>query len=263
MPSIREPARRCAIALAALLAAAVAVEDALAGEPRSYPDLCEQAILHGAAAGGVPVEVLHAVALTETGRWHQGRLRPWPWAVNREGRGYWFASRDEALAFARLSLAEGRRSFDLGCFQINYHWHGARFPSLEAMADPMGGAAYAARFLRELYEEFGSWSAAAGAYHSRTPEFARRYRARFEEILAGLDSRLASAPPAAATKAAAADRASARQVRGPRIITIQPPAADETPAGDERAATSARSVIVHRPGEVLDPSDVQIAATTY
>ena len=76
------------------------------------------------AAPGVPQDVLHAISLTETGRAQGGRLRPWPWAINREGKGFWFKNRDEALAFAKASLAEGRRSFDVGCFQINYHWHG-------------------------------------------------------------------------------------------------------------------------------------------
>ena len=113
-----------------------------------------------------------------------GRLRPWPWAINREGKGYWFGSRDEALAFARASLAEGRPSFDVGCFQINYRYHGQNFPSLEAMFDPDTGAAYAAQFLRSLYR--GDWSAAAGAYHSQTPTRASVYRARFDRILAGL-----------------------------------------------------------------------------
>ena len=56
--------------------------------------------------------------------------------------------------------------------QINYRWHGHAFPSLEAMFDPEWTATYAAQFLRTLYEERGDWSAAAGAYHSLTPELA-------------------------------------------------------------------------------------------
>ena len=43
-------------------------------------DLCERAIINGARRGGVPVEVLHAVALTETGKRQDGRLRAWAWA---------------------------------------------------------------------------------------------------------------------------------------------------------------------------------------
>ena len=129
-----------------------------AGDPSA---ICERAIVEGARRSGVPESVLHAISLTETGRPDGGRLRPWPWAVNREGQGYWFKTRDEALAFARASLAAGRPSFDVSCFQINYRHHGHNFPSLEAMFDPDTAADYAALFLRGLYSELGSWSSAA------------------------------------------------------------------------------------------------------
>lgn len=192
-------------------------------------EICERAIVAGARAVGVPEEVLHAISLTETGRPDGGRLRPYPWAINREGQGYWFKTRDEALAFAQASAAAGRRSFDVGCFQINYYWHGDNFPSLEAMFDPEAGAVYAARFLQSLYLERGNWLAAAGAYHSQTPARASVYSARFERILAGLggstdlEMAVASAAPEPAPVAAepAASRKSrTRMSRGPKIITI-------------------------------------------
>lgn len=169
------------LALAATLAAPVIAED-----PEYSAALCEQAIANGARRGGVPPEVLHAVALTETGRNQNGRMRPWPWAINREGEGFWFKTREEALAFAQDSLAANRLSFDVGCVQINYRWHGRAFPSIERMFDPEYTATYAAQFLRNLYEERGNWSEAAGAYHSLTPDKAGIYRKRFDQVLAGL-----------------------------------------------------------------------------
>lgn len=185
---------------------------------------CERAIA-GAGARNVPQSVLHAISLTETGRMLNGRLRPWPWAINREGRGHWFSNREEALAFARRSVAEGRRSFDVGCFQINYHWHGHNFDSLEAMFDPDVGAAYAARFLDELYNEKRDWSAAAGAYHSRTPHYASKYRARFDRILANIDGTpivvAAASEAEAAPESPARVRASReRMKKKPLVITI-------------------------------------------
>jgi hypothetical protein len=50
------------------------------------------------------------------------------------------------------------------------------------MFDPLANARYAARFLSGLFLETGNWSDAAGAYHSRTPEHAARYRNRFDRI---------------------------------------------------------------------------------
>ena len=188
-----------ALALGVSLACLLPTSSARAESLEAGAATCERAIAAGAVRGNVPEGVLQAISLTETGRPLGGRLRPWPWAINREGQGYWFSSRDEAIAFARASLAEGRRSFDVGCFQINYLWHGANFASLEAMFDPDTGADYAARFLTDLYSARGDWSLAAGAYHSQTPDKAQVYRARFDRILADLGGqplRVAAAPDA-------------------------------------------------------------------
>lgn len=148
--------------------------------------VCEQAAVAAAGRTGVPASVLRAISLTETGRKQGGRLRAWPWTVNMEGEGRWFDSPREALAYVSGEFGRGARSFDIGCFQINYRWHGDAFDSVEEMFDPLANALYAAQFLTDLYAEFGSWSAAAGAFHSRTPEFAERYRARFDQIRADL-----------------------------------------------------------------------------
>jgi hypothetical protein len=50
------------------------------------------------------------------------------------------------------------------------------------MFNPERNALYAAHFLIELHREFGSWTEAAGAYHSRTPEHADRYKAKFSDL---------------------------------------------------------------------------------
>jgi hypothetical protein len=214
--------------LALLLPAALPAAPALAD---AGAEICERAIVSGAIREGVPQEVLHAISLTETGRPEGGRLRPWPWAINREGKGFWFKNRADALAFAKASLAEGRPSFDVGCFQINYYWHGQNFPSVETMFDPDAGAKYAAQFLRSLYR--GNWSAAAGAYHSQTPSRAGIYRARFDRILAGLGGApltvtAAAEPVETPAEPAAPRRSRTRLSRGPKIITIPPTA--EAPA---------------------------------
>ncbi|PZQ52363.1 MAG: tail length tape measure protein [Rhodovulum sulfidophilum] len=193
--------------------------------------LCEAAIVNGARRGGVPPEVLLGVALTETGRKSNGRIRPYPWAINREGKGYWFKSRDEAIAFARDSLAAGRRSFDVGCVQINYRWHGHAFPSLEDMFDPEWTATYAAQFLRTLYEERGSWSEAAGAYHSLTPDLAAIYRQRFDRLLADLgpgdlpdaETLVARATPDARRSSRSARREAQRRALAEQIARAGPP----------------------------------------
>ncbi|KAA0909638.1 lytic transglycosylase domain-containing protein [Aquicoccus porphyridii] len=151
--------------------------------------ICERAGVIAAQEHGIPAAVLRAITRTETGRARHGRLSSWPWTANVAGKGYWFDNRDEALRFLREQVATGQRNFDVGCFQVNYRWHRHGFASLDTMIDPMVNARYAARFLGELYGEKGNWSDAVGAYHSRTPEHARRYlktyKVHFAAVTAG------------------------------------------------------------------------------
>ena len=182
--SIRPCARALLAALSLLVCAHALPHRAAASQDPAA--LCDQVAHEAARQSGVPVDVLKAISLNETGRKRGGAFRPWPWTVNMEGKGHWFETEDEARAYVYKEYKRGARSFDVGCFQINYKWHGEAFRSIDEMFDPLANALYAARFLRTLYEEQGDWGRTAGAYHSRTPEFANRYQARFERLLAGL-----------------------------------------------------------------------------
>ena len=157
-------------------------------------DQCLHAARQAGEESGVPYDVLAAITLTETGRTRQARTQPWPWTVNMEGEGEWFDAPSEALDFVHRRRAAGATSFDIGCFQINHRWHGEHFTSIESMFDPLTNARYAARFLRELHREFGDWSLAAGAFHSRNEAFAGRYRARFAQFRRGIEPAPAAVP---------------------------------------------------------------------
>lgn len=148
--------------------------------------LCDAAASLAARDSGVPLGVLRTLTRVETGRSRAGLLEPWPWTLNMGGDGSWHESATLALTAAQRAIAEGRRNVDLGCFQINYHWHGAAFSGLAAMLDPVSNARYAADFLLDLHAELGDWTAAAGAFHSRNPDHATRYLARYREISAAL-----------------------------------------------------------------------------
>src|SRR6056297_1870071 len=164
----------------------------------STPQICDQAAYRASQESGVPLEVLRTITRTETGRAKNGRLEPWPWTVNMEGKGRWFASEDEARTYVFKHFKRGARSFDVGCFQINYRWHGQAFNSIDQMFDPLANARYAANFLKSLHAEAGNWSKAAGTYHSRTPVYSNRYRARFDKIRSSLSDH--PMPPASARR---------------------------------------------------------------
>jgi len=165
----------------------------LCGVAWAGPELCERAARQAAAETGVPLPILTAVALAETGQSRDGQMRPWPWAANTGGPGHWFDTIEAADRFARAQIGAGRRNIDLGCFQINWHWHGDAFDSPRALLEPLTNARHAASYLRRLHGEFGTWEGAIGAFHSRRPEAAARY---LERVLS-LQGRSVPAPPSA------------------------------------------------------------------
>lgn len=169
-------------AMATLLCAPVA-----ASATTDPSALCLSAARKAAADTGVPLRILLALTLTETGRaGPDGRLTPWPWTLNKGGEGLWFNSRQDALAHLETVLAAGVTNVDVGCFQLNHRWHGQAFASLTAMLDPETNALYAARLVLRLYQDSGDWGSAVAAYHSSTPAYAERYLARFKPIYAAL-----------------------------------------------------------------------------
>ncbi|WP_431297586.1 transglycosylase SLT domain-containing protein [Tabrizicola sp. BL-A-41-H6] len=171
-----------------------------AGAATDQAVLCQEAAAEAARETGVPRDVLLAIALVETGRSDGSGQRPWPWAVNLGGEGRWLASKAEAAEYAQAAVSSGATNVDIGCFQLNYRWHAENFASLDEMLDPWANARYAADYLSRLYVEAGNWSDAAAAYHSRTPEHAARYQAKFEQTLASLDTGLLPPPLAAPTR---------------------------------------------------------------
>lgn len=178
--------RSCCVAI--LAATGLAVTPSIAGAALDPSDLCRDAARDAARETGVPEAVLMAIALAESGRPRASGLKPWPWAMHHDGQGDWFDSEQETIAAAETALRSGATNIDLGCFQLNIRWHARAFASVEDMLSPTRNARYAAKFLAELYDETADWAAAAGAYHSRTPERAQTYRARFETLLAGLQA---------------------------------------------------------------------------
>ena len=148
-----------------------------------YPDSstqCEYAIRDAEALGHTPAGLLAAVGQVESGRPEPrtGRMRPWPWTIDADGAGQFFATKAEAVAAVAALEAAGVRSIDVGCMQVNLMHHPEAFASLDQAFDPVSNAAFAARFLRDLYRRTRAWPKAIAAYHSDTPDIADDYQRR-------------------------------------------------------------------------------------
>ena len=140
-------------------------------QPVAQGLLCRSAVAAAERSSGMPAHLLAAISRVESGRRDPatGAVHPWPWSVNAEGQGLFYDTKAEAVAAVRAMQANGVRSIDVGCGQINLMHHPDAFPSLEVGFDPQANAAYAAQFLKELFAQTGDWNKAAGMYHSATP----------------------------------------------------------------------------------------------
>jgi soluble lytic murein transglycosylase-like protein len=155
--------------LAALpLDADAAIEPSAAGSK----DLCAGAVGPQESRSGIPKKLLTAISLVESGRWdaETGKGVAWPWTVTAEGKGRFFPTKAAAIAAVRRLQARGVTSIDVGCMQVNLHYHPSAFASLDEAFDPGRNVAYGAKFLSDLKRDHGNWQQAVQHYHSSSPE---------------------------------------------------------------------------------------------
>lgn len=149
-------------------------------QPQGPSAECVQAIGATERRAKLPPQLLATIALIESGRRDpvSGLARPWPWTINAEGTGFFFETKEQAIAAVQALQANGVRSIDVGCMQINLMHHATAFASLDEAFDPQANVAYGARFLNQLFSQSNDWPKAAAAYHSQTPDVGADYLRR-------------------------------------------------------------------------------------
>lgn len=130
--------------------------------PTGQSGACEREIQAAAAKYGIPEGILYSVGLTETGR--KGSL--YPFAMNVEGKAFFPPSEQDALRKFEEARRQGMKLIDIGCMQINHHFHGENFASPQEMFDPRRNVEYAAKFLRNLHDRHDTWTMAVARYHA-------------------------------------------------------------------------------------------------
>jgi soluble lytic murein transglycosylase-like protein len=208
--------RRPVFALAFALAVSLAGPSGLAQTPADSWASCTRLTDRAERAHGLPAHLLSAISKVESGRWHaaSGAILAWPWTVTAGGKGRFLPSKKAAIAEVERLRARGVRNIDVGCMQVNLHYHPEAFASLEEAFDPRRNVAYATRFLLELKARWGSWTRAVGNYHSNTPALSGRYRVKVFRALYAEKHRIAKARRATRLAALEAKR-KAPQTRVP------------------------------------------------
>jgi soluble lytic murein transglycosylase-like protein len=153
------------IRLSALLLAAFTSSAAAEGaKPAGIgaDKLCEREMIAASQRHGVPLGMLYAVGLTETGRGDSLR----PYALNVDGKAVYELTRKEAVKAFDAAVRAGAKFIDVGCMQINHRYHRQHFASVEMMLEPSINVDYAARYLAQLKVREGNWTMAVARYHA-------------------------------------------------------------------------------------------------
>ncbi|MSP87909.1 MAG: lytic transglycosylase domain-containing protein [Alphaproteobacteria bacterium] len=142
--------------------------------------MCAAAIDRVELEERIPRALIRAIALTESGRRIEDRQAnfAWPWTINANGEGRYFSTKAAAITEVKRLRAAGVGSIDVGCMQVNLHFHPKAFDSLEDAFDPARNVAYGAKYLKELQQLRRSWGDAVAYYHSANSEHSVPYRDR-------------------------------------------------------------------------------------
>ena len=183
-----------ALLLLSTTAAQAGVVNPLTAAPPGL--LCRAAIAGAERGQAIPAHLMVAIGRVESGRRDDatGVQHPWPWTINAEGQGFYFDTKAQAVAAVRAMQARGVKSIDVGCMQVNLMHHPDAFPNLDQAFDPAANATYAARYLRELFVQTGSWPKATAAYHSATPERGTPYQQKVAAVWPEEQKRLSITP---------------------------------------------------------------------
>lgn len=134
--------------------------------------------------GGIPAEVLYTVAKMESSYRIRIGIYPWPWTLNIKGKGYYFATRNEACVAALDGISRhGKYGVDIGLTQQNWGWVGVDNYTAPCDAlSPNDNLRTAAVQLRKCFDKEKDWVYAAGCYHRPAGgEPARIYREKFSK----------------------------------------------------------------------------------
>lgn len=124
--------------------------------------LCERYVSRAARNYGIPIGVLYAVGMTESGK--KGNLHPY--AMNIGGEARFPDTVEKAMRELHDAQRRGVRLIDIGCMQINHYYHRENFSSDRAMFDPARNVEYAASFLKSLKQRHKTWAMAVARYHA-------------------------------------------------------------------------------------------------
>lgn len=149
---------------------------------------CTEHVLEAEQELSIPRGLLLSIALVESGQ--DGS--PQPFAMNLDGKTVYSDSASEAKIHLLDKQGRVRQNATVGCMQLSVQHHRANFRPVERILDPSANVWYAARYLKRLRADSGSWSAAVARYNGGSRSQQRDYTCKIYQHLESLDKNSAS-----------------------------------------------------------------------
>ena len=132
--------------------------------------LCENTIESVELQTDIPKGLLLGIGKAEAIRKINNKYIIWPWTINHAGKSLFFDNKEQMKNYVFKNLKRKDFNIDVGCMQINIKWHKNNFKKISDMFEVNPNISYAASFLQQLKNKYGSWDKAIKHYHSSDPK---------------------------------------------------------------------------------------------
>ena len=132
--------------------------------------LCENTIESVELQTDIPKGLLLGIGKAEAIRKINNKYIIWPWTINHAGKSLFFDNKEQMKNYVFKNLKRKDFNIDVGCMQINIKWHKNNFKKISDMFEVNPNISYAASFLKQLKNKYGSWDKAIKHYHSSDPK---------------------------------------------------------------------------------------------
>ena len=137
--------------------------------------LCENTIESVELQTDIPKGLLLGIGKAEAIRKINNKYIIWPWTINHAGKSLFFDNKEQMKNYVFKNLKRKDFNIDVGCMQINIKWHKNNFKKISDMFEVNPNISYAASFLQQLKNKYGSWDKAIKHYHSSDPKKNKPY----------------------------------------------------------------------------------------
>ena len=137
--------------------------------------LCENTIESVELQTDIPKGLLLGIGKAEAIRKINNKYVIWPWTINHAGKSLFFDDKEQMKNYVFKNLKRKDFNIDVGCMQINIKWHKNNFKKISDMFEINPNISYAASFLQQLKNKYGSWDKAIKHYHSSDPKKNKPY----------------------------------------------------------------------------------------